>query len=105
MLSCKPFCGASFSKRLLTLLGCFIAGCLKCGDQPFVIKSVDEFAPGGKYLIVSRPLADTLSKLQRMDVSDGSILIIDNLQLCYILNYALMNSRDHLVKSTGSLKE
>ena len=81
-----------------------LIGCLNI-DRKVKLLSPDQANVSGNYLVLSRPLEAALDTLRKTGISKDSVVAIDNLQACYIIDRALRKNRDHLLAIACSRKE
>lgn len=74
-------------------------------DRKVMLLSPDQVNASGNCLVLSRPLETALDILRQRGISKGSVVAVDNLQACYILDRALRKNRDHLLAVACSRKE
>jgi hypothetical protein len=74
-------------------------------DRNVMLLSTDQVNASGNYLVLSRPLETALDTLRQRGISKDSVVAIDNLQACYIVDRALHKKRDHLLPVAWSRKE
>jgi hypothetical protein len=74
-------------------------------DRKVMLLSPDQVKASGNCLVLSRPLEAALDLLRERGISKDSVVAIDNLQACYIIDRALRKNRDHLLAVACSRKE
>lgn len=95
---------ADYTGRIVVGDGKFarlLSSCLKIDGRAMFL-SPDKVIVPGNYLVLARPFTPTLDILRQRNIARDSILVIDNLQACYIIARALQEKRDQLVTAASS---
>ena len=82
-----------------------LMGGLAMDDKAVPITPAKAKDPHGKHLVFHRPLVAALDSFREYGLPKDSIVIIDNLTACYILDHIQKKDKDYLLKLTASTKE
>ena len=85
---------------LARLIGC----CLQTDGMRGLL-SPEQATPPGKFLVFSRPLQPALEALAGRGIAGAQRVVVDNLQLCYLVAHALQRRRDALLSLASSRSE